>query len=102
MLDVAVKCRALLFTRTWAQDHRKGSAPAEWLQYWKIQFLGDNPISPDDSEEAGVQYAYVQDMPYVVARKGVETPKVFRKRVCDTMYILSRAVKEQQEIRVVN
>jgi hypothetical protein len=33
MIDVAVKCRTLLFTRMWALSHRKGLAPAEWLQY---------------------------------------------------------------------
>jgi hypothetical protein len=43
----------------------------------------------------------VQDMPYVVAQKEVETPKAFRKRAYDTMYILRRAGRELQEMRVV-
>jgi hypothetical protein len=40
-------------------------------------------------------------MPYVVAQKEVGTPKAIRKRAYDTMYILSRAGREQQEMRVV-
>jgi hypothetical protein len=40
-------------------------------------------------------------MPYVVAQKEVETPKAFRKRVYDKMYMLSRAGREQQKMRVV-
>jgi hypothetical protein len=43
----------------------------------------------------------VQDKPYVVTRKVVETPIAFRKRVYDSMYIMSRAGREQQEVRVV-
>jgi hypothetical protein len=58
-------------------------------------------ISPTISRKLEYIYAYVQDMPCVVAKKGGETPKVFRKRVYDTMYILSRAGGEQQEMRVV-
>jgi hypothetical protein len=43
MVDGVVKCRARLFARMWAQSHRKGSAPAEWLQYWNILKLGETP-----------------------------------------------------------
>jgi hypothetical protein len=34
MIDMMVKCRALLLARMLAQSHREGSAPAEWLQNW--------------------------------------------------------------------
>jgi hypothetical protein len=34
MIDVAIKCRALLFARMWARSYRKGCAPSELLQYW--------------------------------------------------------------------
>jgi hypothetical protein len=43
MVDVEIKCTALLFARMWTQSHRKGSAPAEWLQYWNIRKLGETP-----------------------------------------------------------
>jgi hypothetical protein len=37
----------------------------------------------------------------VVAQKGGETPNTFSKRVYNTIYVLSRTCKEQQETRVV-
>jgi hypothetical protein len=86
----------------WAQSHRKGSASAEWLQYWKIQKLGDiPPVAPTIPRNLEYIYTYVHDKPYVLKQKLVERPKAFRKRVYDTMHIVSRADREQQEISVV-
>ena len=86
----------------WVQSNRKGSPTAEWLKYSKNQQRRDNPpLPPTIPRKLEYVYVYVQDIPYVEMPKGVEAPKVFRKRVYDTMYQLSRAGREQQEMRVV-
>jgi hypothetical protein len=85
-----------------AQSHREGSAQAEWIQYWKIQQYGDNPPpSPRIPRKLEYLHEYAQDLSYVEPQKEGEKPKVLRKRVYDTMYALSRADREQPEMRVV-
>jgi hypothetical protein len=86
----------------WAQSHRKGSAPAEWLQDWNIRKFRENPpTAPKIPRKLKYLYAYVEDIPYVRAQQVGETPNAFRKRVYDTMYILNMAGLEQKEMSVV-
>jgi hypothetical protein len=59
------------------------------------------PLAPTITRKLEYIYAFVQDMAHVEVQKGSETPNAFRIRVYDTMYVMSRAGREQQETRVV-
>jgi hypothetical protein len=101
MIDVAVKFGVVLFARMWAQSQREGSSQVEWMQDLKIQQYGDTPPpAPSIPRKPQYLHAYRQNVSYVEPQKEGEKPKVFRKRVYDTMYAFSMAGREQPETRV--
>jgi hypothetical protein len=43
LLDISVKCRALLLKRVWAQSTTNGTATATWLKAWDLAGTQANP-----------------------------------------------------------
>ena len=43
MMEVNIKCRALLITRIWLQGQHEGTMMAGWMQYWQLQEKRNNP-----------------------------------------------------------
>jgi len=43
LIEVNIKCRALLITRIWLQGQQEGTMMKEWQRYWRLQGMRDNP-----------------------------------------------------------
>ena len=101
MIDIGVKCRALLNGRMWLQSLRNGSATATWLQEWKLAGSRANPPHvgriPTKLEYL---YQYALDMAYIVPPASNEPLRTFKRRVYSTLYLMAAAVNKFRGMRI--
>jgi len=101
LINIGVKCRALLIGRMWLQSLKNGSATATLLQEWKLAGSRANPPNvgriPTKLEYL---YQYALDTGYIVPPANDEPLRTFKQRVYSTLYIMAAAVNESRGMRI--
>jgi len=101
LINIGVKCRALLIGRMWLQSLRNGSATATWLQEWKLAGSRANPPHvgriPTKLEYL---YQYALDTAYIVPPANDEPLRTFKRRVYSTLNIMAAAANESRGMRI--
>ena len=94
LLDVTVKCPALLLRRTWLQSQKEGTATAEWLRAWG---LVGHQHNPPHVGRIPVQLAYLRqytrDMAYIHPPTRTEASRNFKGRIYYTLFLTETAGK---------
>jgi hypothetical protein len=101
LIDVATKCRVLLFARLWAQGKRDRSLTAEWLQFWGLLTTRPNPPNLRMLLQT-LEYLriYALERAYIGPRRH-DTLKAFKRRAYNALRIISTAETIPRVVRVM-
>jgi hypothetical protein len=102
LLDIAVKCRALLQSRMYLQGARPDTLMAAWLNNWGLSERPPNPPNAT-SYPTGMEdvQAYALDMPYAPPPRLDDTPKPWRKGIYWVLHTMAAAASSARPLRIV-
>jgi hypothetical protein len=104
LINIAVKCRALLLRRMWVQTKKRGTVTATWRQTWDLEGQQGNPqyAGRIPSRIAYLKYEYYAlDMAYIEPPWSDEAPTHFKRRVYDTLEKVKLATRRTMEMWVI-
>ena len=100
MYNAEAKCRALFMYRLQKQSQQKGTITADWLKHWNLNIKPGNPQYPVGiTEKMGYLRTYATDAAYIPEQWRTETPKVYKKRIYETLKALAIAITPSMPMR---
>jgi len=100
LLNIAVKCQALLLRRMWLQSQNEGTATANWLQTWWLRGRHHNaPHIAHIPVQLDYLRQYARDMAFIEPPNQTEATQT---RINETLILMAAAGKTPLVMRIVH